>query len=279
MPSRPRGARLVARRLPAFVCGAVWLLCTTEPAAAGQAPQEASPAVQRPAVDDPTSAAIDPAATWLKRMDDLEQWLLAYERWRRWADQWFGRREPGWFTGSRERRPKPDPPAWLPGLCADLAETSGLLFDACQVLADWRDHDPAHPRPLPGTQIVAEDPRRTSWWEHLHLDAFWPVTRSQASAYGVAGVHASVAFAGRMHVFAVPGVMFLSLPGSNGREWTAAAHWGLGWELADFTLPGAGRPATLHVNVARAWLLGNRPDTFGSSLTIAGFSLTFKKAP
>ena len=47
--------------------------------------------------------------------------------------------------------------------------------------------------------------------------------------------------------------------------------------LAQFTLPGTTRLAYLHLNLAKAWLLGAGPDVPTSSTDFAGLSITFKK--
>jgi hypothetical protein len=240
-------------------------------------PGSAPPEPARPVVAD--RDATDPEiAEALRRMDELDAWTAAYTSWKIWAAEWANTREPGWFTGSRDRREKPDPPAWLASTCDELADPLGVLADACQLLAEWRLdlatalHAPAPPSATPEAVV------KTAWWEYVHVDLLWPVTPGNAAAYGLAGMHASVALAGRLHVFVIPGVMFLSLPSpGGGREWTAATHWGIGYRLVQFTMPGTRRSATLHINVARAWLLGNRPSTVGSSLNLAGFSLTFNR--
>jgi hypothetical protein len=44
-------------------------------------------------------------------------------------------------------------------------------------------------------------------------------------------------------------------------------------------MPGTGRPATLHVNLARVWFIGGSDSVPGvrNDLYLGGFSLTFKK--
>jgi hypothetical protein len=87
-----------------------------------------------------------------------------------------------------------------------------------------------------------------------------------------------VALAGRLHGLVVPGVMVLNLPGPHGREWTGAIDWGTGSRLPDFRVPGWRRSATLHINVVRTCLPGDRPRTVNSALNIAGFSVTLNQA-
>jgi hypothetical protein len=43
-------------------------------------------------------------------------------------------------------------------------------------------------------------------------------------------------------------------------------------------MPATRRPVTLHLNIARVWLFGQREDVPGQSdMYLAGFSLTFRK--
>ena len=38
------------------------------------------------------------------RLDELAQWIVEFSQWKTWRDEWGNRREPGWFTGFRQRR-------------------------------------------------------------------------------------------------------------------------------------------------------------------------------
>ena len=74
--------------------------------------------------------------------------------------------------------------------------------------------------------------------------------------------------------------MLMRVPGPTGvDQWKPATDWGLSFRLADFTIPATRRPATLHMNLARVWLLGSMEDVSGtqSNMYLAGFSLTFRK--
>jgi hypothetical protein len=230
-----------------------------------------------PAAD--VSKATPVAAASLEQMDELEGWMRAYAEWQAWAEQWWNRREPGWFASARERRPRPLPPSWLAGMCADLIETAGTLAHACVLLADWGHEGPPRPPSATVPRVPSETPEKTKWWERFHVDMLWPVTPGNSTAFGVVGAHASIEVAGRLQVFAAPGVMFLNLPSPRGRHWTAATHYGVGYRLVDFTIPGLRRSVTLHANVARAWLISERPSGFASSLNIAGFSISPRRQP
>jgi hypothetical protein len=60
------------------------------------------------------------------------------------------------------------------------------------------------------------------------------------------------------------------------REWRPATDLGLSYRLMEVRLPGSHRQATLHLNVAKAWLLGSSESFINSSVDLAGLSMTFK---
>ena len=64
------------------------------------------------------------------RRAELQTWTREYARWREWADEWWGRAQPGVFDGYQARRRKPDPPVWLFDACRDLRDAESTLADA-----------------------------------------------------------------------------------------------------------------------------------------------------
>jgi len=72
------------------------------------------------------------------RQAELQDWVRAYKEWKAWADEWLGKRQPGWF-GARDRKEKPDPPAWLSDYCRDSSLVQASFAEGCRLLADWRD--------------------------------------------------------------------------------------------------------------------------------------------
>jgi hypothetical protein len=231
-----------------------------------------------------------PAGLWLApdpfgddeaaRLQELQAWLKEFAEWQAWSRQWRGRPEPGWFTGYRARVEKPSPPPWLPDRCAALLEDEGPTATACEQLAVWRDDEGT--AKVRQAQVAAvtqrEAPEKKIWWENVHVDLLWPAVQWQNSIYGVAGMHFSTTVAGRFQVFTAPGAMLMSVPSRNGtRVWKVAANYGVGYKLFDFTLPG-NRPAELHLNLAKSWLLSDTADLItGRTVDFAGFSITFKK--
>ena len=236
----------------------------------------ASAGAQTPATDAP---AFDPAE-WEQRVPELQAWVSAYSDWKAWNQKWGNRPEPGWFT-YRERRERPDPPEWLSAECAVVLEADGLLGQACDLFADWS----GIPRvtivqPKASAPKVAEQPAKTIWWEHVHLDALWPMAQWDSGVYGLIGVHATVPIKGRLQIFVAPGAILMNLPnGPNAREWQPAADWGFAYRITDFRWPGTGQWASLHFNFAKAWVLAGPPGMPRSSIELAGFSFTFKRDP
>jgi hypothetical protein len=86
--------------------------------------------------------------------------------------------------------------------------------------------------------------------------------------------------AGRFQVFVAPGAILLNLPTDRGsREWRPATDWGVAYRMFDFTFPGTERRASLHINLARAWVMSGPSNVFQSSIDLAGFSVTLKRTP
>ena len=225
-----------------------------------------------PVASEDTAAENEPA-----RLDELRAWIHAYTEWKEWFDKWKGKVEPGWF-GSRERRTKPDPPAWLSDYCRVTPVPDGDYAIGCELLADWGE-DPvaaAIKERIRAERANREAPARSKWWRQIHIDALW-LTPQVPASYGVIGVHVALKVAGRVHLFVAPGAMLLNLPARDGtREWKPATDLGLSYELVDFTMPGNGRAATLHLNLAKAWVVGGSSSVVDSSLDLIGFSFTFK---
>jgi hypothetical protein len=238
-------------------------------AAGGSAPAAASPFPQ----------VVD-ADEWEKRVAELKRWMADYQAWSAWIEKWRNRPERGW-NGLRDRRERPDPPEWLIDDCAVIVDATGVLAEGCAMLEKWRtDYSTALViEQQAKARAQGEKPARTSWWEHIHLDVLWPMMQSGASAYGVIGVHATFEVAGRFQMFAAPGAILVNLPaGGTSRDWQPAADWGIAYRLADFTFPGTRRPARLHLNFAKAWIISG-DQGFKSSINLAGFSVTFRKSP
>jgi hypothetical protein len=214
-----------------------------------------------------------------KRREELDTWVRDFAKWKDWAETWGNRREPGWFSGSRARRPRPDPPLWLFEECDGLTANGGASDEACQLLAEWSGA-PGATQPAATLSSASEDSDKMTWWEHVHLDAGWPAIQSSLSLYGVLGMHATTTVKGRFQVFVAPGAMLLNVPTRDGgRAWKIATNYGIAYHLARFRFPGSTRQARLHLNIAKAWLLSAGPDVPTKSTDFVGLSITFAKTP
>ena len=215
------------------------------------------------------------------RLIELRAWMVSFIEWQDWAARVGNDFERGWLTSHRARRKKPIPPNWLPDRCAILFDVSGPVASACTLLSEWNE-DPSMTRARAARNAARADlesPTNQSWWEHLHVDLLWPAMQWKTSVYGVIGMHTAVDVKGRWQVFLTPGAMLLNLPSSNGsRTWKLATNYGVGYRLTDFTFFG-GRPASLYVNFAKAWLLSDASDVaLGKTTDFIGFSMTFRKS-
>lgn len=218
-----------------------------------------------------SSAIVDEAG----RIAAARQWTREYTDWKKWYDQWKGKPEPGWL-GLRERRQKPDPPVWLFDACEDVTEPESSMADACVLLQAWQEDDlAAQLKPQTLNARSRSEDTRTTFWNNVHADALWMTPNSSAS-FGAIGIHVTLKVAGRWQVFVAPGAILLNVALPDGtRSWQPATDMGFSFRLVDLTLPGR-RQGTLHLNVARAWILGGPESLLSSSVDLAGLSLTFK---
>ena len=263
---------------------AVGVLIATASSVFAQAAEEAPPPLPAPTLSIP--ALTGPIATLAtpetaERRVELQRWIEAFSAWQDWSAQWRGRRQPGWFTGSRQRSQKPEPPPWLAARCETVFDDADPMMQACALLAAWRQEG-APAQQIRQVRVTAvtehEEPPKTTFWENVHVDVMWPALQWQASIYGVVGTHITTEVGGRLQVFTAPGAMLLKVPTRYGSSvWKVAVNYGIGYRVMDFTLPG-GRPAELHLNLAKMWLLSDAADLVtGRTIDLIGFSLTFKR--
>jgi hypothetical protein len=214
-----------------------------------------------------------------QRLVEASAWVDDYKEWKAWFAEWHNRSEPGvWSWSTRPRRPRPDPPSWLERTC-EVSPTESSMDEGCRLLAEWREDDffamlarerAAHAR------ADLEAPQKTVWWQHVHVDAFWPMTQTGVHAYGVFGTHVTMPVGKRVQVFLAPGAILMRVPSrTGGGTWTTATDWGMSVSVARFIMPGLRRASTLHFNFARVWLLGSADPGLSGDLYLAGFSLTF----
>ena len=245
--------------------------------AVSTAAQSSSPLPSRPVViSDFTSITVSNG----RQAVLLEQWTQDYEEWRAWYMQWRNRPEPGLFS-SRVRRAPPVPPAWLPTLCAEPSEEASLAAAACADWREWQANDMGASlmtQRIAQTRVAVESPQKTLWWERVHVDALWPMTRAGSSAFGLVGVHTTVHLTKRFQVFLLPGFILMRAPALDGTmNFSAATDWGFSVRLFDLRVPIARRPGSVHLNMARVWMLGNSTIAESGETYLAGLSLSFKQ--
>jgi len=238
--------------------------------------QELLPAMPIPlaelALVPPQSLAGDPTER-AERAAALQNWVGEFTAWKKWDETWRGRPEPGW-VGSRARRQKPDPPAWLADECVDVVDGDALA-ESCLLLAEWQDDYVTEQVRARIRASRIERQESTKWWNSVHLDALW-LTPTAAASYGVIGIHATLKVAGRWQVFVAPGAILLNVPVSGGsRAWTPATDLGFSYRLTEVRLTGT-RRGVLHVNIAKAWILGDSTATISRTVDLVGLSLTMK---
>jgi len=267
----------ISRRLvylPLLCCA--WLAGSAIPTAAQSEPQPPLPS--RPIESRAFLLPVD-AGELQERQQEVLRWMDEFAAWKKWRDRWRNRVEPGFFH-VRERRPRPDPPEWLFSHCADSPDEDAPLEDACRLLVEWNDDAAAQVRrqAAAGQPPIETPPPKTQWWEHVHVDTLWILPQPGARIYGVIGVHATIEIAGRLEMFVAPGAMLMNLPTPSGtREWKPATDWGFAFRLFDFRFPGTQQRATLHGNLAKAWVLAGPTALGKTTLDLAGLSMTLKK--
>jgi hypothetical protein len=157
---------------------------------------------------------------------------------------------------------------------------SGPAAEAC---AAWRASTEDQAAAEMQAQInqartAVESPDHTKWWERVHVDALWPMTKAGSSALGVAGMHTTLHLTSRVQVFLTPGLILMRLPSLTGdMTWSAATDWGFSYRLTNFRIPATTRPAALHLNLARVWILGSSAVLMPGEVYLAGLSLSFKQ--
>lgn len=215
-----------------------------------------------------------------RQLADLKRWTQEYAEWKRWFAEWRNRPEP-WFRKPHARRERPAPPMWLADACEDLIEIKAPLVAGCQAFREWARHnDDAVILAERRDEIRAdmEKLQKSTWWEHLHVDALWLMAQTGARAYGVFGMHTTVHMTSRFQVFLTPGVLLMRVPSAfDGKEtWSVGTDWGVSYRLADFRMPVINRDSMLHINAARVWILSSTAMMPSQELYLVGFSLTFK---
>ena len=221
----------------------------------------------------------------------LRTWIHDYTAWQDWAEKWLNRRQwiahpfpypfwkdnPDFFSYIAPRRVEPPPPAGLEAACAERAASStarDTLGQSCRLLTVWKD-DYVTQRirwAVAAVRAQKDDTSRSRFLEHIHFASLW--TNMQAGggerAYGLAGVHATIDVHGRWQIYALPGIMAVSIPDLQGRRAVTLGYdWGFAVRLFNSRIPYAGLPIKVHLNLVQVWMpeVQQRIDMFGLSFT------------
>jgi hypothetical protein len=268
-------------------CG-VWiaLICLvfSQPAAA----QTTEPLPSRPIA---LWAAPPAPAQHVLDDEELARWIKDYKAWQEWDAEWINRRQwvmhpfpyPFWkempdvFSYIAARRIEPEPPAGLEAECARWSGTSTVRGDrgeGCRLLAVWKDdYITQRLRYATAVAIARKDhPSRTRFLEYIHFASLSTSMQPGGErAYGLAGVHATIPIKGRWQVYALPGIMAVSVPTAQGhRSVTIGYDWGMAVRMFDVDLPIIGVPVRTHLNLVHVWLpeVNQKIDMIGLSFTI-----------
>lgn len=220
----------------------------------------------------------------------LRTWIRDYTAWQEWAEKWrnrpqwathpfpypFWKDNPDLFSYVAPRRAEPAPPDGLDAACAERAGSSAArdtLAESCRLLQVWKD-DYSTQRirwAVATARAQKDDTRRSRFLEHIHFASLWTNLQATAEgrAYGLAGVHATIDVYGRWQVYALPGIMAVSLPNLRGqRTVTIGYDWGFAVRLFNSRIPYVG-PVKVHLNLVHAWLpeVTQKIDMIGFSFT------------
>jgi hypothetical protein len=238
-----------------------------------------------------------------QKQQQLDQWVQDYAAWQQWADEWLNRRQwvlhpfpyPFWkgtaslFSYVATPRVEPAPPDWLPDACAEWASSSidnPALTDGCRLLTIWKQDDPAlrvraridSIQTLSSTNARAQVDNTTKkrFFERIHFAGLWTdIQPTGTSAYGLAGIHATIDLRGRWQIYPFPGVMAVSVPNVQGKRIVTIGYdWGFAVRLFDMRVPVFDLPARAHLNLTEVWV----PEA-GQKIEMIGLSFSLKKQP
>src|SRR4051812_27383694 len=222
-----------------------------------------------------------------QRSEELSTWLKEYRAWEKWYELWGNRlaRNGNGFPIS-ERKPRPQPPAWLGEGGRDAFAVDDQLESACHILWTW-DDQPVEIVKRQGSQTATSSGKpadtvvKTSFFQRVHLTGLW--VRAQypgTPVYGIIGMQIGVLEVGRVTLPAT-GVMLVTLPdGRGGHDWKPASTVGFGYRLCDFIAPFEKKPFSLHLNIATTHINGLQSEPFLSgraNISFVGFSVSGRR--
>jgi hypothetical protein len=221
-----------------------------------------------------------------ERYEELVLWLKEYKEWEKWIAA-NGNQPARTVFGSVEknRKERPEPPAWLSADCERLIGHDGKLGQACEILRNWHglashlEHVRRDPAVTTSAGVVHDRIVKSSFWRRLHLTGLWaPGQIPPPPMYGVVGMQMGVVEIGRV-TFPALGVMLVTLSSRDGeREWKPATNISVSFRLHNFELEQ--HTAVLHFNISRLNIhaMGSvGPTDLPLNLNFLGLSLSFRK--
>ena len=221
----------------------------------------------------------------------LDRWIAEYTRWREWSAKWGTRRQwvahpfpyPFWkdnpdiFSYVVPRPAEPEPPAGLEAACVESprsATRGDRRARACELLTFWKDDYQTQQirSAVAAARAQKDDVSRSRFIEHIHFASLWASLQKPGGegTYGLAGIHATIDIHGRWQIYALPGVMAISVKNRWDRRMVTVGYdWGMALRLGALRLPLAGLPVKVHFNLAHVWMpeVNQRLDMVGLSFS------------
>lgn len=225
----------------------------------------------------------------------LAAWIREYHAWQEWNAKWGNRRQwiphpfpyPFWkespdiFSYVAPRKLEPAPPVWLGDTCAGRPNGTvepDVRTEGCRLLTVWKDDYVTHQLRVATATARAQrdDTGRSRFLEHIHFSGLWTNVDAGGATgrvYGLAGVHATIDVYGRWQIYALPGVVAVSVPNLQGsRTVTIGYDWGMAFRLFNLRIPVIDMPVKAHLNLAHVWM----PEVH-QKINMAGLSFTVNR--
>jgi hypothetical protein len=197
-----------------------------------------------------------------EKVRELEDWVPEEEDYQEWATANRNKFAHNSNDGRliKERKVRPEPPAWLAAECEhDQAESLPIFAKACELLRAHTEQAKidALVQQVFDQRLLKDKSKFSIFFERIHLDGAAMMGSNQQSLFGIAGVHITLVSMGRVHFYGPPGVLFISVRNRNGsRVVEPWFSWGVSLELGKFRLPTNGDILKVHLNVTKNWKWG-----------------------
>jgi hypothetical protein len=189
---------------------------------------------------------------WVPKEEDYEEWATANR------NKFAHNSQDGRLI--KERKVRPEPPAWLAAECEhNQAESLPIFVKACKLLFAHTEQAKvdALVQQVFDQRLLKDKSKFSIFFERIHLDGPAMIGSNQQRLFAIAGVHVTLVSVGRINFYGPPGVLFISVPDRNGNRviepWFS---WGVSLELGKIRLPTNGDILKVHLNVTKNWKWG-----------------------